>query len=272
MFVGYLSAILPVQVQAQSAAFHNPPTAVPGWIEAEDFDIGGEGVAYHDFDAANNGGAFRLTEAVDLVTTSTGSGFRVGWTAAGEWMNYTVNVLEPGLYRVALKASSGAQGGVLHFAFEGAQQTLLLSVPPTGGWETYATLVSSLVRLEAGIQIVRLWIDASSGFDIDGFRILQAPAVPPAVQITQPLSNQSVVVGVPVVVEAAATSAAGTISKVEFYVNNSKMGEATVAPYKFVWTAPTAGGYEIIARATDNAGIAASSSALRHAARRRMGS
>ena len=42
-------------------------------IEAEFFDLGGEGVGYHDTTAANLGGALRPTEAVDIsATTDTG--------------------------------------------------------------------------------------------------------------------------------------------------------------------------------------------------------
>src|SRR6266480_1905741 len=46
------------------------PIAVPGSFEAENFDLGGEGVAYHDNTPGNQGGNYRLTEDVDIVVSS----------------------------------------------------------------------------------------------------------------------------------------------------------------------------------------------------------
>src|SRR5262249_6816430 len=68
------------------ASFTGVPQPVPGIIQAEDFDGGGEGVAYHDTDAVNNGGQYRNT-SVDIENASdTGGGYDVGWTAGGEWL------------------------------------------------------------------------------------------------------------------------------------------------------------------------------------------
>ena len=65
---------------------------VPGSIQAEDFDIGGEGVAYHDTDAVNSGGVYRSTGVDVQATGDSGGGYNVGWVKAGEWLTYTVNV------------------------------------------------------------------------------------------------------------------------------------------------------------------------------------
>ncbi|CAN0416089.1 unnamed protein product [Ascophyllum nodosum] len=59
--------------------------------QAEEFDYGGQGIAYLDIDAGNNGAVFRLDEDVDIKPTPT-SGFYVGWTAGGEYLRYTVDV------------------------------------------------------------------------------------------------------------------------------------------------------------------------------------
>ena len=59
------------------------PLSVPGRIEAEDYDLGGEGVAYHDTTPGNAGGAYRADD-VDIETaggdhrTSAGSGTASG--------------------------------------------------------------------------------------------------------------------------------------------------------------------------------------------------
>ena len=57
--------------------------------------------AYHDTSSGNNGGAYRSTD-VDIEAASEG-GYDVGWTSAGEWLNYTVNVSAAGTYTVGLR-------------------------------------------------------------------------------------------------------------------------------------------------------------------------
>src|SRR5258708_1566924 len=69
--------------------FTGTPAPVAGIIQAENFDNGGEGVAYHDTDAANLGGAYRATGVDIEATGDTGGGYDVGWTHAGEWLDYT---------------------------------------------------------------------------------------------------------------------------------------------------------------------------------------
>jgi len=57
--------------------------------------------AYHDTDATNDGGAYRLTEGVDIEPTGdSGGGYDVGWTHGGEWMKYTVNVATAGIVQL----------------------------------------------------------------------------------------------------------------------------------------------------------------------------
>ncbi|MGM0718328.1 MAG: G8 domain-containing protein, partial [Halobacteriota archaeon] len=63
-------------------------------IEAEDFDTGGEGVAYHDTSDGNKAGAYRDTD-VDIEQTEDDSGeYNIGWIRDGEWWEYTVEVPE----------------------------------------------------------------------------------------------------------------------------------------------------------------------------------
>ncbi|CAN0594679.1 unnamed protein product, partial [Laminaria digitata] len=64
--------------------FNGEPHAVPGVIEAEDFDGGTQGMAYSDCDTSNNGGAYRDT-GVD-IQVSTESGYNIGWICEGEWL------------------------------------------------------------------------------------------------------------------------------------------------------------------------------------------
>src|SRR5262249_26322327 len=97
--------------------FSGTPVSIPGQIDAEKFYNGGEGVAYPDTTAGNTGGQFRST-GVDIEAASEG-GFDVGWTAPGEWLNYTVNVASAGSYTVSLRVASPG-GATMHVGFNTA--------------------------------------------------------------------------------------------------------------------------------------------------------
>src|SRR3954452_1495218 len=75
--------------------------AVPGTVQAESYDSGGEGVAYHDTTSGNAGGAYRSGTNVDIVSnSSTVGGYSVGYIRAGEWLEYTVKVASSGTYSI----------------------------------------------------------------------------------------------------------------------------------------------------------------------------
>jgi Bacterial Ig domain len=76
----------------------------------------------------------------------------------------------------------------------------------------------------------------------------------PQVSISLPTNGTVVSEGANVIINAAATETGGTISKVEFYEDTSKIGEVDAPPYNFTWVGPDPGPYTITAKATDNAG------------------
>lgn len=153
----------------------------PARIEVEAFDEGGEGVAYHDADAGNNGGMFRDTD-VDIGSdgfSQTHPGNYVGETLAGEWLEYTVNVLEAGYYLIETQVGSQGRGGTFHIEFNGVDKTGPLSVPDTGGWLRYQILGKQGVYLSAGVQTMRLALDTvgRSGSVANFNRIEISPSV-----------------------------------------------------------------------------------------------
>ncbi len=133
--------------------FAATPHAIPGRIEAEDFDEGYPNEAFADCDAGNNGAAYRTDSDVD-IQSSTEGGFNIGWMCAGEWLEYTVDVASPGTYTLRARVASQSTGGSLAFEFDGADVTGAMSVPATGGWQNWTT-VETQVELDAGEQVVR---------------------------------------------------------------------------------------------------------------------
>ena len=67
---------------AAQTPFTGTPIALPGTVEAENYDKGGQGVAYHDTTPGNSGGKYR-TDDVDIAAGGS-NGFHVTDIAAGE--------------------------------------------------------------------------------------------------------------------------------------------------------------------------------------------
>jgi hypothetical protein len=141
---------------------------IPGTIEAENYDLGGEGVAYHDNDATNSG-TFRLSEGVDAETCGdTGGGYDIGFTNAGEWMNYTVNVTVPGTYTLGFRASSGNVGSTNYarVQLDGITIADSILIPYTGAWQTYQTINAITPVLSAGTHILKIY-EITGGMNIN---------------------------------------------------------------------------------------------------------
>jgi uncharacterized protein YjdB len=78
------------------------------------------------------------------------------------------------------------------------------------------------------------------------------PNVPPTVSLTSPSSGGSYSQGNALILSANATDSDGSITKVEFYISGSKVGEDATTPYSISWTPQLSGSYSITARAIDN--------------------
>jgi aryl-phospho-beta-D-glucosidase BglC (GH1 family) len=137
--------------------------AIPGAIQSVNYDTGGEGVAYHDTTVGNAGPGPRSTENVDTEFRTTAG--NVGWTAAGEWLEYTVNVAQAGNYNVDVQVAANTGGGSYRIEFNGVDKTGTKSVAATGGWGTFVTQTTTGVSLSAGQQVMRLFI-ISGGFNV----------------------------------------------------------------------------------------------------------
>ena len=120
----------------------------PSVVEAENFDYGGEGVAYHSPFTKNPGGAYRPNEGIGVEgpNANTGGTYDVGYFAQGDWMSYTVNVDAAGSYVLDLHASSAPPNGAtaqVNFGSGGASTTPPtvtsgpIAISNTGGWGNY---------------------------------------------------------------------------------------------------------------------------------------
>jgi tetratricopeptide (TPR) repeat protein len=150
--------------------FGGTATAVPGTVQAEDFDLGGEGEAYHDADreGSGTGQGYRSSEAVAVdVCRDLGGGHNVGLVRPGEWLAYTVDVAEAGQYVLGLRVASPHGGSTLHVEFDGVDKTGPVTDPGTFHWQQWWTVRTRPVRLKGGRQVMRVVFDAA-GPNADG--------------------------------------------------------------------------------------------------------
>jgi len=171
-----LAAFNPLVLNSPVVPFSGTPytgTAIslPGRIETENFDVGGEGVAYHDTTASNDGGFYR-SEGVDICTCGSPYGLSVGWTQPGEWMEYTVNVATYGTYKFQTLTATIVSGTAVHIEVDGVNVTGQMTLPNTGAWHVYGATSSTPVTLTAGQHIVRVAVDVT-GFLIDSVDVIR---------------------------------------------------------------------------------------------------
>ncbi|MCH9646699.1 MAG: carbohydrate-binding protein [Deltaproteobacteria bacterium] len=138
---------------------------LPGILEAENFDRGGAGVAYGESFGATGSGVYRSdpVETVDLQARSSASGgYAVFEAAAGEWLEYSVEVPNGGLYDLGVWVASEFNSGQFHLEVDGVDVTGPMTVTSTGNWGTFDVLTHSGIALTAGSHILRLAMDVNS--------------------------------------------------------------------------------------------------------------
>jgi hypothetical protein len=172
---------------------HHDMQTIPGRLQCALYDIGGEGVAYHDVDSINQGSGklnpadgtylneFRMKEGVDISYTKfreppiDNNSFNlvmppkdqlyVGWTAPGEWTRYTVLVKETGTYTLGIMYTA-SQGGKIAISVNDLDATGPVDLPSTyvkddpiswRQWHHWNYLKDlAKLKLDKGIQIITL--------------------------------------------------------------------------------------------------------------------
>jgi Carbohydrate binding module (family 6) len=182
--------------------YKNQMQQIPGKIECEFYDEGGEGIAYHDADSINNGSGklnppngtflneFRMKEGVDISYTKTHNiddnpynkvlrsmdKLYVGWTVPGEWINYTVNVNEPATYKIGVLYTANGDG-LISMDSDGKDATGPLKIASTHDdrdtvkwrqwhhWNSADSIGS--ITLNKGVHVLKLHIVANGNMNFD---------------------------------------------------------------------------------------------------------
>ncbi len=137
--------------------FKGVAASVPGTIEVEDFDEGGEGIAYHVLGPTPKESPYRAGGVA--LSPSGDGGLCVVSMKAGEWLEYTIEVPSSGTYTVEVQAASKGPGGTFHVEFGKADKTGPLLILDTGGDLLWKPVTRPGFVLELGQQVMRLVMD-----------------------------------------------------------------------------------------------------------------
>ena len=148
---------------------------IPGTIEAEDFDEGAEGVAYHESDSKSAEATYRGTSAVDVRKDGNASGnYYIGDVQPGEWMSYTIEVEQEGAYSIETYIVKGdGSSGTFYFEVDGRGATKAIAMPQ-GGWSDFQNKVtaSDKLQLSKGKHVLKYY--ANTPGNVDRFVLTRA--------------------------------------------------------------------------------------------------
>lgn len=161
------STAVAIKVNVPQGPYNGTVHLIPGIIQAENYDVGGNSVAYLD----NTPGSdvtpvvnFRTDEDVDIETcTDNGAGYNVGHFTAGEWLEYSVNVQKDGVYDLSLRVACNGTGRTLAVAMDNVNlpNAGAIEITNTTGWQTWSTVTITGISLKAGQKIMRITMGAT---------------------------------------------------------------------------------------------------------------
>lgn len=143
-------------------------------IEAEDYSRA------YDLTSTNQGGAYRPDQAVDIeATQDEGGGYNVGWTDAGEWLEFDVQIDTTSNYLLTARVAAQETGGLARVLVDGVYRALI-ALRATGGWQTWSNYQVDIGRLEAGSHTFRFSIEKGlfnlNWLELDAGQLVVEPA------------------------------------------------------------------------------------------------
>lgn len=147
------SAEVPGSSSAATAAPFKGDIAVPGTIEAENYDVN----AFSRSSTENGETGYRSDDA---GVVKNGAGFALGYTSADDYFDYTLDVKSAGKYKVTVNGATGnATDGSVTLSV--GQESLKATIAAKGDWDTYSEVEAGEIELAAGKQTLRLTIDVN---------------------------------------------------------------------------------------------------------------
>jgi parallel beta-helix repeat protein len=166
LIVGFIFAAIQPAFAASTPYPGPNPTTLPGRIEIENYDLGGQFVGYFDTGRFDAFGGFRHDDVDVGALASASNRWALGGIAPGEWLAYTVNVSKTGSYQAIVAGTTPVEGGKLHITVDGVNVTGTIVIHRTGGWESYEHFASAPFHLRRGRHLLKVVMETGN-FNLD---------------------------------------------------------------------------------------------------------
>jgi len=155
----YAYRITMTAVDVPQTPYQNIIASIPGVIEAENYDVAGQGFSYYDKDAENRGEEYR-EDCVDIVKSD--NGYAIGYTEKDEWLEYTVNVEKTDDYLISAYVSNGGELDGFQLYVDDKKITDEYTIAQTSeDWSVYKEIRVGVTRLTKGEHLLKLLIVGS---------------------------------------------------------------------------------------------------------------
>lgn len=156
----YAYRIFLTALEVPQTPFGGSAAVIPGIIEAENYDVAGQGFSYYDNDDDDKGGTHYRNDCVDIVKA--GDGYAIGYTEKGEWLEYSVEVEKGGEYDVTANVSNGGKVDGFSLFVDGKEVTKAYSIPKISeDWSIYDEVPVGTISLTEGKHLLKLQIVGS---------------------------------------------------------------------------------------------------------------
>ncbi len=139
---------------ATARPFLGSPVVIAGTVEAEQFDMGSNGVGYYTT-ASNPASLYRPTGMFITNCNDLGLGYCLDQTHAGEWAQYTIHVLAGQTYTIETRVAGLGTSGVFQCDFTN-NSGFYTNTGPLTITTTNWTNVSAVVYLPSNIYYMKL--------------------------------------------------------------------------------------------------------------------
>ena len=154
----HLVTSLPEQVNGPWPKFGEPIVVSPAvTIQAEDFDSGGEGIAYHTPTPTDSGPYVYRHSAVNIIVDRAAQGgYSVSNMNTNAWMAYSIHIPTDGTYQIQSQVSGYGQ---FHFEIIGKAKTKPIKLSSNSKW---SVVNAGNMKLAVGDYVLRMIADKTT--------------------------------------------------------------------------------------------------------------
>lgn len=176
--IAIVLATITVHTLTAQTPYRDTAQSIPGRIEAEDFDRGGEGKGYHDRTTKNQGLGYRPNEAPGIKGMTVPPGkpewFKsndgsptIGWFFVGEWLKYTTDIKAAGTYDINIRVATPMNKKAFNIYIDD-KLIDYIEVPNTGEYNRWVTVHSRGIKLKrAGPAVLTIQAGGMDLYECD---------------------------------------------------------------------------------------------------------